>query len=92
MASRQDIKKDINSVLGGVIEECYSEMLNNPGVNEDKINTIIDDAVDLADDLIEKVNASKKLKGAKEIKPHFQKISTQLEDKAISYIEQLNAL
>ncbi|MCX6295259.1 MAG: hypothetical protein NTX97_04175 [Bacteroidetes bacterium] len=92
MPNRRDIKKDINSVLGDVLEECYSEMLNHPDKNDDKINAIIDEAVDLADDLIARVNSSKKLKSGKEMKTTFQAIADELQDKAISYIEKLNAL
>ncbi len=92
MPNRRDIKKDINSVLGDVLEECYSEMLNHPDKNDDKINAIIDEAVDLADDLIARVNSSKKLKSGKEMKTNFHAIADELQDKAISYIEKLNAL
>ena len=92
MPNRRDIKKDINSVLGDVLEECYSEMLNHPETNDAKINAIIDEAVDLADDLIARVNSSKKLKSGKEMKATFHTISEELQDKAISFIEKLNAL
>lgn len=92
MPNRRDIKKDINSVLGDVLEECYSEMLNHPDKNDDKINAIIDEAVDLADDLIGRVNSSKKLKSGKEMKTSFHAICDELHDKAIGYIEKLNAL
>jgi len=91
MANKRNIKKDINSVLGNVLEECYSEMLNNPGVKEKEINDIIDDAVDLADDLISRVNKSKTL-AVKERKNHFKKIGEELEEKAIDFIEKLNKL
>lgn len=91
MANKRNIKKDINSVLGNVLEECYSEMLNNPGVKENEINAIIDDAVDLADDLIARVNTAKTVP-AKERKAHFNKIAGELEDKAIDFIEKLNKL
>ena len=92
MPNRRDIKKDINSVLANVLEECYSEMLNNPDKNEDKINAIIDDAVDLADDLIARVNSAKKLKIGKEVKANFSTIIDELQDKAIGFIEKLNDL
>ena len=92
MPSRRDIKKDINSVLGDVLEECYSEMLNHPEKNDEKINAIIDEAVDLADDLIARVNSAKKLKSRKEVKTSFHTIMDELQDKAIAYIERLNAL
>ncbi len=91
MANKRNIKKDINSVLGNVLEECYSEMLNNPGVKENEINKIIDDAVDLADDLIARVNNSRKITDKKR-KPHFNKIAEELEEKAIGFIEKLNKL
>jgi PDZ domain-containing secreted protein len=67
-------------------------MLHHPEKNDDKINAIIDEAVDLADDLIARVNSSKKLKSGKEMKTSFQIISDELQDKAIGYIEKLNAL
>lgn len=92
MPNRRDIKKDINSVLGGVLEECYSEMLNNPEKNDVKINAIIDEAVDLADDLIARVNGAKKLKSGKEVKASFNSIMEELQDKAIVYVERLNDL
>ena len=92
MANRRDIKKDINNVLGDVLEECYSEMLNNPDKNEKEINAIIDQAVDLADDLMFRVNNAQETKTEKSIKAHFHKISEDLEDKAIGFIEKLNAL
>jgi PDZ domain-containing secreted protein len=92
MPNRRDIKKDINSVLADVLEECYSEMLHHPEKNDDKINAIIDEAVDLADDLIARVNSAKKLKSGKEVKANFQKIMDELQDKAIAFVEKLNAL
>jgi hypothetical protein len=92
MANKRNIKKDINSVLGNVLEECYSEMLNNPGVKEKEINTIIDEAVDLADDLISRVNGARNIAATKERKKHFNKIADELEDKAIGFIEKLNKL
>ena len=91
MANKRTIKKDINSVLGNVLEECYSEMLNNPGIKEKEINAIIDDAVDLADDLISRVNHSRTIESNKR-KAHFAKIAEELEDKAIGFIEKLNKL
>lgn len=92
MANKRMIKKDINSVLGNVLEECYSEILNNPGVKEKEINAIIDDAVDLADDLISRVNSARNIAATKERKKHFHKIAEELEDKAIGFIEKLNKL
>ena len=92
MANRRDIKRNINNVLGDVIEECYSEMLNNPAKNENEINAIIDDAADLANDLMFRVNNAQEITKGKSVKTHFTKISEDLEDGAISFIEKLNKL
>ncbi len=92
MPNRRDIKKDINNVLGDVLEECYSQMLFNNSKNEKEINVIIDTAVDLADDLIFRVNNADDITKGKAIKSHFNKISEELEEKAIGFIEKLNTL
>lgn len=92
MANRRTIKKDINYLLGDVIEECYSEMLNKPGRNEKEINAIIDQAVDLADDLMTRVNNLKNIKNRKDMKAHFNKISEDLKEKTMGFISKLNKL
>lgn len=92
MANRRTIKKDINYLLGDVIEECYSEMLDKPEKNEKEINAIIDQAVDLADDLMTRVNNLKNIKNRKDMKAHFNKISEDLEEKTIGFISKLNKL
>ncbi len=92
MANRRTIKRDINYLLGDVIEECYSEILNKPGKHEKEINLIIDQAVDLADDLMARVNNLKNIKDRKDMKAHFNKISKDLEEKTTGFISKLNAL
>jgi hypothetical protein len=92
MASRRIVKKNINGLLGDVIEEYYNLLLDNKGKNEEKIEAIVDECVDLADELIEKVNSTKKLKSRAEIKKHFASIKEKLGDSVISYIEKLDTL
>jgi len=92
MANRRDLKRNINGLLGDVIEECYETLLTNKGKNEIEIETIIDECVDLADDLIGRVNNLKGIANGKPMKLHFHTIATELEDKAVTYINQLNAL
>jgi len=92
MANRRSVKKDINFIIGDVIEECYSEILNNPGKKEKEINAIIDDAVDLADSLITRTNKIGKDKGAKNVKADFAKITSELKDGTAGFIAKLNKL
>jgi len=92
MSNRRELKRNINGLLGDVIEECYDAFLNNDEINETAVEAIVDEAVDLADDLIAKVNASKKIKNKSEVKKHFSEIKVQLGDHVILFIEKLNNL
>jgi hypothetical protein len=92
MSNRRELKRNINGLLGDVIEECYESLLNNEGKNEKEVEAIVDEAVDLADHLITKANAAKKLKSRAEIKKHFSGIKEELGDKVIGFVEKLNAL
>ena len=92
MANRRSIKKDINFIIGDVIEECYSEILNNPGKKEKEINAIIDDAVDLADGLIARANKIGKDKKDKNVKADFAKITGELKEGTAGFIAKLNKL
>lgn len=92
MANRRELKRNINGLLGDVIEECYNALLNNEGKKEEEVEAIVDDAADLANDLIARTNAAKKLKSRAERKKHFSEIREELGDKVIGFIEQLNAL
>lgn len=92
MASRRKLKRDINYLLGDVIDECYNSLLNNEGKNEPEVEALVDEAVDLADDLISKVNSAKKFKKRSEVKKQFSEIKEKLGDKVIVFVEKLNAL
>ncbi len=92
MASRRIVKNNINNLLGDVIEEYYNSLLDNGGKNEQKIEALVDECVDLADELITKVNSTKKLKTRAEVKKHFADIKEKLGDSVIGFIEKLDAL
>ncbi len=92
MANRRELKRNINGLLGDVIEECYNSLLNNEGKNEAQVEAIVDECVDLADELIEKVNSAKKLQNSAERKKLFSDVKEKLGDKVIELIEKLNNL
>lgn len=92
MSNRRELKRNINGLLGDVIEECYDSLYNNKGKNEEEVEAIVDQAVDLADDLIARANAAKKIKTRSEIKKCFSGIKEQLGTEVIVFIEKLNKL
>ncbi len=88
MASIRNLKKDINYVLGDIIEAVYVWELTNPGKDTKKSEAIIDEAIDAFDELIVKLN----LKNIENSKQHFKTINQDLEDHGRKLIDKINAL
>jgi hypothetical protein len=92
MTNRRELKRNINGLLGDVIDECYISLLNNKGKNEKEVELIVDEVADLANDLINRTNASKYIKNRSEKKKYFAAIKEELGEKVIAYVDKINAL
>ena len=88
MASIKDLKKDINYVLGDIIEAVYilEDAQDKPGSKEG--SAIIDDAIETFDALIAKVNQ----RDVEDPKKHLKGVRKELEEKANALIKKLNAI
>ena len=84
MASIKNLKKDINYVLGDVIDEC---LVSTTG-DIKKIEAIVDEAIVVFDELIAKVNA----KNIENKKVHFKAVEEELEKKATKLLTKVNKL
>jgi len=88
MANVRDLKKDINYVLGDIIEAVYIWEYANKDKETKKSEAIIDEAIEVFDDLIAKVNN----KSIDNKKAHFKAIHEELEKKGRALIEKINKL
>lgn len=88
MASKRNLKKDINNVLGDIIEEVYVWEMENTDKGTKGSEAIIDEAIATFDDLIAKVSA----KNVDNAKAHFKSISAELETKGKALLEKINKL
>lgn len=88
MANVRNLKKDINYVLGDIIEAVYIWELTNPSKDNKEAQVIIDDAILTFDELIEKVNQ----KNVEDNKKHFKMVNAELETKGRKLIERINKL
>ena len=86
MASIKDLKKDINYVLGDVIEYTLDVSILKNEIQ--KGDAIIDEAIVTFDGLIAKINAN----NVENKKAHFKAISEELEPKAKVLVEKVNSL
>jgi len=87
MANVRDLKKDINYVLGDIIEAVYIWELTNPKQKKGG-EAIIDEAITTFDELIAKVNQ----KNVENKKKHFKAINAELEERGKKLIEKINSL
>ena len=88
MASKRNLKKDINYVLGDIIEATYIAEIAKGGKPTEKTDIIVEEAIQTFDDLITKVN----IRGVENKKAHFKQINQELETKAKGLIEKINSL
>lgn len=88
MANKRDLKKDINYVLGDIIEAVYVWELTNSEKETKKSEAIIDEAITVFDELIVKVND----RSAEDKKAHFKAINKELETKGRALIDKINKL
>lgn len=88
MASIRDLKKDINYVLGDIIEAVYIIEASNDKQGSKEGSAIIDNAIATFDDLMAKVNQ----KGVENQKAHFTGIRQDLEKEARALVDRLNKL
>ena len=88
MANVKNLKKDINYVLGDIIEAVYLFEITTSGKPTTESNALIDEAITAFDTLITKVNA----KNVENKKAHFKQINVELEQTANQLIAKINEL
>lgn len=88
MANVRTLKKDINYVLGDLLQAIYIHEMTTAGKPTDATNALINEALGAFDTLMEKVNA----KDVANKKAHFKQINKDLEETANQLVEKINAL
>lgn len=88
MASIKNLKKDINFVMGDIIEAVYIHEMTTTGKPTEQSNALIDEAIATFDTLISKVNDKKVDKR----QAHLKQVEKELETAAIQLVEKVNAL
>ena len=79
MSSIKLFKKEINNIIGSYIEEVYAWELNHPDADLKSTEQLIDKAIALFDDLIEKIHQAKRQGGKEGFKPLKEHLSTSID-------------
>lgn len=88
MASIKLLKKEINYVLGDLIEQVYHWEASSKKLNSEEGTKLIDKCIQVYDELIELVN-DKEVAAKKE---HFNKIKTYLNEKTEGIQREIESL
>lgn len=88
MANVRNLKKDINYVLGDIIEAVFITGITAKDKATEAADSIIDDAVSTFDELIAKVNQ----KNITNKKKHFRDVRAELETRAKALVDRINDL
>ena len=88
MASIQDLKKDVNTVLSSVIDECTIELLSADDKKSVELEKIIDESIEVFDSIIEKINQKKKENRAN----HLKAVKNELQENANRLLEKIAKL
>lgn len=84
MASKRTIKKQLNGMTFDVVDECFSVQLYNPA-KTDVTNKLVDEVLDYRDVVLAQIHQAKS-------KKDFPAIYNSMEEKAIYFVEQINAI
>jgi hypothetical protein len=84
MASKKEIKRNLNNMVFDIVEECFMIQLMNPAKAEE-CDAIIDEAANLQDTMLTKINAAK-------TKADYRPIRAEIENTAVTFIQKLNGL
>ncbi|MBM1107954.1 hypothetical protein JQC67_17495 [Aurantibacter crassamenti] len=88
MASVKGLKKDINNVLGDIIEAVYIVEASNSNNVSKEGEEVIESVISTFEELIAKVNQRK----VENRKKHLNSVKDELETKARALVEQVNKL
>ena len=86
----RDIKKEIEYLVGSVIDDCdlYVNMFPQ---KKEEANKVMDEAIDLYNDLLDRANNPDKT-SAKTIKEHYRNVHKDLYEGVNSLCEKLSAV
>ena len=92
MASKRELKKDVDYLIFELFSDCFAYKEVFPDDNADEIAEIINDAIDLRNDLIARINHPDGKDNRRITKTYFQNVSKDLFEGVDKLFGRLSAL
>ena len=84
MASKRDLKKEVNNMVFDVVEECFSLQLYDDSKKE-ATDKFIEEAADYMEDILSKIHAAK-------TKKEFAPLRADIAKTGEAWLERLNGM
>jgi Na+/phosphate symporter len=88
MASKRQLKKELNNRFGELIDGALINQVANSEDNNSKTEELVDDIVSEFDQIIEQINK----KDIEDRAKHLKKVKQDIHNKAEGFVERLNKL
>jgi hypothetical protein len=92
MASKRELKKDIDYLVYEVISDCFLFGDLHPDIKTEELSAIISDAVDFRNDLIARVNNPDGRNNPKIIKAYYKTLQKDLLTGVDAFFTRLSGL
>jgi len=92
MSSIRDLKKDIDYLIYEVLSDSFVFQNIHPELKEDEVSAIINDAVNLRNDLIARVNNPDGKDNPKIVRAYYQSVRKDLMEGVDKLFSRLSAL
>jgi len=92
MASKKELKKDIDNLVFGFISDSLLFMGMHPDQDAEKVSALIHEAVNLRNNLIERINNVVNKEDPKAVKIYFQTIKSDLNSGMDELCKRLSSL
>ncbi len=92
MASKKNIKKDINYLTDDLIGTCIMHQNIGSKKNKEGLNQIIEDILLFRDDLIKEVNNPELPESAKTLRSYYRELYQKLLKKVDETYDKINAI
>ncbi|HLP72070.1 MAG TPA: hypothetical protein VK155_04145 [Bacteroidales bacterium] len=92
MSSIKNLKKDIDYLVFEVISDCFAFAAVHPDSKDDEVKAILNDAVNLRNDLVARVNNPDGKDNPKIVRSFYRNVNKDLLSGVDNLFERLSAL
>ncbi len=92
MASRRELKKDINYLAAEILSQAYMKLALMENVSEEKIQPVMVEAIEMRNEFVSRANHPDGKKNKKIVKSYYQALRKNLMNKTVELLDKIQAI